>query len=67
MEPSHARPAPLGGRDGLGILRQLERRRGVNVLRRQFGDLGTFIPCFTWCGFPLFDGRMSKSKIALGM
>ena len=25
------------------------------------------LPCFTWCGLPLFDGRTSKSKIRLGM
>ena len=32
----------------------------------QFADIGTWTPCFTWCGLPL-DGATSKSKIRRGM
>lgn len=41
--------------------------RAENVRRSQFADLGTCMPCLTWCGLPLLFGATSKSKIALGM
>ncbi len=41
--------------------------QAANVPRCQFADRGTRTPPDTWCGFPLFDGRTSKSKMLVGM